>query len=134
MKNIREEKGLTYGIYSSVASMIRDSYLVIGADVNKENRELTVEEIKKEMQVLRTKAIESTEFETARNHFIGSLQSEITTPFAHADKIKNIILNKLPSDYYQALLHRIDSLSSADLLATAQKYFHEDSFFEVTVG
>jgi predicted Zn-dependent peptidase len=134
MKNIREEKGLTYGIYSSVATLMHDGYLSIGADVNKENRELTVEEIKKEMRALRTKQIGSDELETARNHFIGSFQSEISTPFANADKIKTIILNELPADYYQVLLQTMDTLTSDDLQATAQKYFDEESFFEVTVG
>jgi len=134
MKNIREEKGLTYGIYSSVATFMHDCYLTIGADVNKENRELTVEEIKKEMHKLRTIEIGQDELITARNHFIGGFQSEITTPFAHADKIKNIILNELPANYYQTLLQKMDGLTSTDLLETARAYFDEESFFEVIAG
>lgn len=134
MKNIREEKGLSYGIYSSIHTLNNDSYLVIGSDVNKENLELTFDEIRKEMVELRTNKIDTDELETARNHFIGSLQSEITTPFAHADKLKNIILFNLPADYYQKLIKRLDTLSAVDLLNTANKYFNEDSFHEVAVG
>ena len=37
MKNIREEKGFTYGIYSSLNSFVRDGMFMVGADVNQSN-------------------------------------------------------------------------------------------------
>ncbi len=134
MKNIREEKGLTYGINSSVAALKHASYLMIGTDVNKQNAALAIQEIRNEMSNLCNELISATELETARNHFIGSLQSEITTPFAHADKIKNLMLFSLPSDYYQQLIYKIDALSSADLRTAANTYLDPKTFATVTVG
>jgi zinc protease len=134
MKNIREEKGLTYGIYASYNTLQNKQYMVIGADVNKENLELTFVEIKKELKRLYTEPVPNDELEIARNHFIGSLQSEMTTPFAHADKLKSSILFNLPEGFYQNLILRIDQLTTDDLLETAALYFDQDSFFEVAVG
>lgn len=134
MKNIREDKGYTYGIHSSLNTLHHKSYLVMGADVNKENLEPTFQEIRKELKQLRTEAIPDEELDTARNHFIGSLQSEMTTPFAHADKIKNILLFNLPEQFYQNLIRRVDQLTAEELVQTAQQYFSEESFFEVAVG
>jgi zinc protease len=134
MKNIREDKGLTYGIYSSIHTLMQDNYLSIGADVNKENLEMTFDEIRKELKRLRSELISPDELETARNHFIGSLQAEITTPFSHADKFKNIMIYSLPQDFYNRLIHRIDTISSKDLINTAEAYFHEESFYEIAVG
>ena len=134
MKNIREEKGLSYGISSSVHTMIRGNHMVIGADVNRENLELTFDEIRKELKRLRTEKIGSSELETARNHFIGSLQLEITTSFAHADKVKNILVFNLPNDYYQNLISRVDAITAEELKQVADKYFSEDSFIEIAVG
>lgn len=134
MKNIREEKGLSYGISSSLHALKHDSYLMIGADVNRENTTLTFEEIGKELKRLRTEPIDAEELETARNHFTGSLQSEITTSFAHADKIKTILLYNLPPGHYQNMIRRIDAITADDLLHTASTYFKEDSFIEVAVG
>ncbi|SKC38756.1 M16 family metallopeptidase [Ohtaekwangia koreensis] len=134
MKNIREEKGLSYGIYSSLHTLQQDNYTVIGADVNNENLDLTFEEIRKELKRLRTELIDEEELEIARNHFIGSLQAEITTPFAHADKIKNIYLFGVQKDYYQNLINSIDSIQREELIAIAAQYFSEDKFIEVAVG
>ena len=134
MKNIREEKGLSYGISSSLHALKNDSYLVIGADVNQENLELTFDEIRKELNRLRTESISEDELNTARNHFIGSLQLEITTSFAHADKIKNIILFNLSPGHYQNMIQRAVSITAEDLTLVANKYFAEDSFLEIAVG
>ncbi|HMV07409.1 MAG TPA: pitrilysin family protein [Cyclobacteriaceae bacterium] len=134
MKNIREEKGLTYGISSSVAALKRASYITVGTDVNKENREIAMQEIKNEMTALCDVIVGKNELEISRNHFIGSLQSEITTPFAHADKIKNLTLFGLPADYYQQLIHKIDALTAADLQQAANTYLSPQSFTTVAVG
>jgi zinc protease len=134
MKNIREEKGLTYGISASIHALKHDSYLAIGADVNKENINLTFEEIRKELKILRTTNIPLSELETTRNHFIGSLQSEITNPFAHADKIKTIKLFDLSPDYYQQMITSIEKITAASVIEISEKYFDESNFYEVAVG
>lgn len=134
MKNIREEKGLTYGISASLQGMKHDSYLVIGADVNLENTELTFEEVAKELRRLRTELISADELETARNHFIGSLQSEMTTPFAHAEKIKSINLYGLKRDHYQNMISSIDAITPSQIAEISEHYFHEHSIVRVAVG
>lgn len=134
MKNIREEKGLTYGIYSSVTALKNESFISVGTDVNKENSALALQEINNEMTDLCTTLVSPSELEIARNHFIGSLQGEITTPFAHADKIKNLLLFGLPENYYQELVNTIDTLIPHDLREAANRYLNPEGFSTVTVG
>ncbi|HTF21676.1 MAG TPA: insulinase family protein, partial [Chryseolinea sp.] len=134
MKNIREEKGLTYGIHASLHALKHDSYLAIGADFDKENIELTIAEIKKELRKLREEPIDANELETARSRFVGGLQSELTTSFEHAEKIKTIVLFGLDNSYYNNLIERIEKVSAADLQKTGERYFSEDSFLEIAVG
>jgi zinc protease len=134
MKNIREEKGLTYGIYASLQPLQSESFILIGADVNRENVDLTLEEIHKELRILREENVSETELETAKNHFIGSLRSEITTPFAHADKIKTVILSKLPSDFYQNLIHTVNDMTPEMVRDISAEYLHEDTFSSISVG
>ncbi|MEJ1241231.1 pitrilysin family protein [Chryseolinea sp. T2] len=134
MKNIREEKGLTYGISSSLSMALHGNHFVIGADVNLENVQLAFGEIRKEMKRLREEAIDPGELEIARNHFIGSLQLEITTSFAHADKVKNIKIFGLPDTYYQQLIHRIDAISAEYLMEVANRHFQEEQLLQIAVG
>lgn len=134
MKNIREDKGLTYGIHASVHIMVRDSYMVIGTDVNRENTKVARAEIGKELDRLCSEEIPSEELETARHHFIGSLQAELATPFAHADKIRNIALYDLGNKHYANLINKIARLSAADLIAIANQYFLKASFIEASAG
>jgi zinc protease len=134
MKNIREEKGLSYGISSTVQALKNDCFVSIGADVNKTNRSLATKEIKLELDKLCSHKIKQEEIDTARYHFIGSLQSELSTPFAHAEKIKNILLHNLPIDFYQKMINRISTISDTDLRSVAEKHFASEDFTEVAVG
>lgn len=134
MKNIREEKGLTYGIYSSVNSLQHDAFFVVGADVNKTNRDLAVEEIRKEIRQLREVEIGEDELEIARNHYLGALQLEVANPFSLTDKYRDIFTNQLPHDYYSRIFREISSMESSELMRLANEYIHEDSLCTVTVG
>ncbi|GHM99672.1 peptidase M16 [Cytophagales bacterium WSM2-2] len=134
MKNIREEKGLTYGIYSSINPFRNDCLFSIGADVGKDKLELAISEIKKELRTLSEASISDEELTTARNHLLGSLQLEVANPFSSFDKIKNLRLNNLEKDYYASLFSVIQSLTSEDLQSMAKKYFASNDFHEVAVG
>jgi predicted Zn-dependent peptidase len=134
MKNIREEKGLTYGIHSSIHIMKRDTYLLIGADVNKENTDIALEEVRKELERVSNEPIPADELEVARRHFIGGLQSDLSTPFAHADKIRTMVLYELPMDHYANLIKEIDRMSASDLLERAGTFFQKDTYIEVSAG
>lgn len=133
MKNLREDKGLTYGISSSLNSLRYESLVLIGTDVNKENRELAIDEIRNEIKLLKSQ-INAEELELAKRHFIGSMQGEIASPFSIMSKIKNIELNQLPEDFYQNLIDKIDGLGGNDLIDVARKYYDEESLTQVTVG
>jgi len=134
MKNIREEKGLTYGIYSSIPVLVNSGYFVIGADVMKQNKDLAIQEIYKELKLLRTQLPTGSEMEILRNYLLGTFQSEISTPFSLAEKFKEIHLYGLGYKFYDKLFTTIKNCKPSDITSTAEKYFHEDSMLSVAVG
>jgi predicted Zn-dependent peptidase len=134
MKNIREEKGLTYGIYSSLNPFRYDCLFSIGADVDKTNVELTINEIKKEIESLNIQPVSEDELDIAKNHLLGSLQLEMANPFSTLDKIKSIRLNQLGKEYYRNLFEAIKSATPEALQTTAQAYFNTGDFHQVAVG
>jgi zinc protease len=134
MKNIREEKGLTYGIYSSLHHFLNDGFWLIGAEVNRQNAAQAIEEIRFEIKALQNDLVSQDELEVARNYFIGSWQSENSTLFSVAEKIQSIHLHGLPEDYYTHLLEYLRQISPAQIQVAANTYFDTSDLIEVQVG
>ena len=134
MKNIREDKGYTYGIHANLVTQWQDGYMVIGTDVKKEFTSNTIREIYKEMRILKTVLIEEEELNSVKNYLIGSFISSLTTPFALADKFKTIYFNSVDYSFYDNYLNTIKHISPEEILETANKYFNFDAMLEVVVG
>ena len=134
MKNIREEKGLTYGISSNLALFGQAGYFVIGTDVKREFTQQTIDEIHKEIKILQTELIAVDELEVVKNYMVGSFAGSLNTPFDIADRYKVIFSENLPLDFYNNYLPNIQQISDEMLLEAANKYLAVDSLFEIVVG
>ena len=134
MKNIREEKGYTYGIHAAVANFIHAGYMIIGTDVKKSFTKATIEEIHKEINTLQTVAVPNEELETVKNYMLGTFQSSITTPFSLADKFKAIHFYGLDYQFYRDYLSAVKSVNQEDILRLSQQHLQTDSFSQVVVG
>jgi len=131
MRNIREEKGLTYGIHSSLQSLVHSTWISISAEVNSVNADLALDEIRKELDNL--KEIGNEELELAKNHFIGSLQNDITTIFSASERTKDLILNGLPLDFFETLIQSIDAFSKETLYLICFAHLSEKNFSSISV-
>jgi predicted Zn-dependent peptidase len=134
MQNIREEKGYTYGIYSSLINQKSGAHLVIGTDVKKQFVDETLVEIRKEMTRLQHEPVKEEELRTVINYIKGAYLSGITTPFSIAEKFKTIHFYDLESDYYDRLFDRLDAVTPEPLQRAAQQFFNPDEMTEVVVG
>ncbi len=131
MKNIREEKGLTYGISSSIQHHLKASILIISADVNSDNSDIALREIEKELESI--SSVNDSELEIVKNHLIGSIQNDITTVFAAGEKIKSSILYNLPENFYQKLILDISKIETPDLIPICSMYLNPKEFTTVVV-
>lgn len=134
MKNIREDKGFTYGIYSRLVKQAQAKYMTIATDVNKEFMPDTLKEVYKEIDILQTSLIESKELETVRNYMLGSLANSVSTCFDLSELFKSIHFNNWDYSFYKKYVERIKNISPEEIKTTAQKYFALDTFTEVVVG
>jgi len=134
MKNIREEKGLTYGISSNLALFGQAGYFVIGTDVKREFTQQTIDEIYKEIKILQIELITGDELEVVKNYMVGSFAGSLNTPFDIADRYKVIFTENLPLDFYKNYIPNIQQISDIMLLEAANKYLAVDSLFEIIVG
>lgn len=134
MKNIREEKGFTYGISSNMPSFRRDGYFLIGTDVNKENTQQTLDEIRKEIRILQTEPASADELETVKNYMAGEFVGSLNTPFEIADRYKVILLDDLPTDFLTTYIQRVRAVTPIDVMEMATHYLADGDLREVIVG
>lgn len=134
MKNIREDKGYTYGIYSHLYSLNNDGYFNIGTEVNGENEQATLEEIFKEIGKLQTELVDKTELETVKNYMAGSFAGSLSSTFAIMDKFKSVHYQGKNMSFYENYLDNIYTVSSADINEMINKHLKTDSFYTFIAG
>ena len=134
MQNIREEKGYTYGIYSSLQSFRKATFVAIGTDVNAEVTQNTLQEVYKEIDILQNEKVREDELQKVKNYLIGSLAANVTTPFAQMDLFKEIHLHHLGYGFYENYIDRINAVSAEDVLDIMQKYYQKSDLVEVIAG
>jgi predicted Zn-dependent peptidase len=134
MKNIREEKGLTYGIYSAIEAYPNDACWYIDTEMNNDLCEHGIEEIYKEVKLLRTEKIGEDELRVAKNYLLGSFLRSIDGPFSLADRFKILKNYTLEYSYYYEYIEIIKNSTADKLIDLANKYLNEDTFTKVIVG
>jgi zinc protease len=134
MKNLREEKGFTYGIHSSLVHHLQDSYWVVGTDVKKEFASDAFREIKHEFARLKEDPVDSDELNMVCNYLKGNFLSGIETSFSLAEKFKNIHFFNLGYQHYDDYLHILQTISASRIQELANLYLNEEGFRLVMVG
>ena len=134
MKNIREDKGYTYGIYSMIDSFQKESYFYISADVGKDFIQLTIDEIYKEIETLKREPIDQSELEMVKNYLLGQSLHLIDGPFATAKLVKSLIAKNRDLEDYNRSIEIIKSIGSKEIQELAEQYFIKDNLTTVLVG
>jgi predicted Zn-dependent peptidase len=134
MQNLREEKGLTYGVHSNVVGYKTDGYFVIGTDIKKSDAQQALDEIQKEIKRMQVEPVSEDELQTVKNYMLGSFVNTLTTPFAIVDKSKSILLNNLSGDFYQRYFSSVKNATPQQLMDVASKYLQAEDLVEVVGG
>jgi zinc protease len=124
MANIREDKGYTYGIGSGIASLKHAGYFYISTEVGAEVTKNTLEEIYKEIALLRNELVTEDELETVKSYMLGNILRSIDGPFALAEKFKSVFEYGLDYSYYNNYIKAIKNIQPIDLKNLANQYLH----------
>ena len=124
MTNIREDKGLTYGITAALYGYHDRGYLIVSTETDCANTREVITETVAEIERLKDPASFSPdEVERLRNFFLSNLASVLDSPFQRMDFLQNNIIAGTPTDYF-ALQHSAIRATTAETIAeTARRYF-----------
>jgi predicted Zn-dependent peptidase len=134
MSNIREEKGYTYGIHSSIVSFPSGSYLDISSEVGKEVRQATFDEIEKEMKLMQTELVDENELETVKNYMSGKILRGVDGSIRFSETLKSLLLHEQDESYIHHLLKNIRQTTAEDVLRVCKQYLNFDEMYKVSVG
>jgi zinc protease len=132
--NIREDKGYTYSPRSSANPLKQHGYFSVSAAVRNDVVAASLTEIFYEMDKLRSLPVPEAELADAQNYLTGVFSMGLATQQGLLSQFSTVELNELPADYLETYREKIQALTSADLLATARKYFDSANMQIVVVG
>ncbi len=134
MKNLREEKGYTYGINSSVNSLDLSGFKVISTEVGTENTAKAIDEIYGEIRLLQTRPVEYDELSIVKNYILGDMVRMFDGPFAMAESFKGVWEFGLDITYYQQLADKINSITPDEIMSIANTYYKTEDLYEIVSG
>ncbi|HAK00282.1 MAG TPA: peptidase M16, partial [Bacteroidales bacterium] len=134
MQNIRQQKGLTYGIYSGLTPLLHDGIFVIRAQTSNQEVPIALQEIYEEIECLRTQPPSTIELENLRCYIAGRLMRSFDGPFALAERLKESLVFGLKYNYYQQALNTLNSISPEEISNMAYVYLNPADMIETVVS
>ena len=122
--NLREDKGWTYGSYSSISESYKTKGLVLAqAQVKNEVTDSAAVELLIELDKMRDKLVTDEELMSTKAKYTGNFVMSLENPATIAGFARNIITQDLPEDYYNSFLENINNVTKEDVQNAAQTYF-----------
>lgn len=134
MKNIREDKGFTYGISSWISTQRKATGFLIRTEVGSEVTQQALKEIQSELNLLCNEKVSDDELTLVKNYLTGTYTRSLDGVFHQAEKFLITLENKLGMKYFEDSLAAFNSITREELLLLAQKYLNPDSMLTVVVG
>jgi hypothetical protein len=134
-KNLREDKGYTYGAYSRLgSSRYGVSKFNASAKVRNVVTDSAVVEFLYEIKRIRTEPVDPQTLKDAKAKYVGNFVMALERPQTVANYALNIKRNNLPDDFYANYLENINQVSVEDVQRVADKYVSLDQARIIVVG
>ena len=133
--NLREDKGYTYGAYTSLGNdKYAPSRFTASAEVRNMVTDSSVVEILKELEYINTKPVTEKELKTTKALYAGNFIMALEDPQTIARYALNIEKEDLPKDFYKSFLEKLENVSKTDVELAAKKYFNINNARVIVVG
>ena len=134
MKNIREDKGFTYGIGSALAETGGSGYFIIGSEVGIQHRQPTLNEVQKELETLCSIQMEQNELNLVKNYLLGQMLKSADGPYAMMDLFLSVDAYSLDMDFYNQYIERIHQIDTNQIKSISNKHLQWETMSVVSAG
>jgi zinc protease len=132
--NIRENKGYTYGAYSSVGARKQRGAFEAEAEVRTDVTAPSLEEFFYELDRIRNVKVSAKELQDAKNYLAGSFQLGLESQTGLASRLLERRLYDLPDNYLEAYVGKVLAVNPEDIRRVARKHIDLDNIIICVVG
>lgn len=134
MRNIREDKGYTYGIHSYIDTMQHHGFWGLSTAVHQDHTQATCAEIAKEINHLKEELVTQEELNILKSYLTGELLGCFEDFSASVYRLENLYMHHLDLHYYHRLYEAIQHITPITIQQTAQKYLGPADLHQVIIG
>ncbi len=134
MREVREKRGLVYGVYSYFEPLEVSGPFVITLQTRADQTEQALDVVHRVMKEMAAGNISHTALRAAKDHLIGGFAHRIDSNGKRVALMSMIGYYSLPLDYLQRWTDRIEAVSLAQVKEAAGRYLRVSSWSTVIVG
>ncbi len=132
--NLREDKGYTYGSYSSLSADELVGRFNASAEVRNEVTDSAIVQMLYELEQMKNGNVSEEELELAKNSIAGRFSRSLEQPQTVANFATNLARYNLPEDYYNTYIQKVQAVTVDDVQAMANKYLKTENAYITVVG
>lgn len=133
-EEVREKRGLTYGIYSGLSEMNHSATLSIGTATRNEMARDVMTITKDVMSDMAASGITGKELKDAKSYLIGSVPLQLTSTDRISATLMGLLSEDLPVDYMEQRAAAIEKLTLDDVLRVSRKILSAPHVKIILVG
>lgn len=134
MEEIREKRGLTYGIYSGIQNYRHADALSISTSTKNESAKELMDVIAQEMKNISTTPLEAQELQDAKSYLTGSVPLALSSTDKIAGIMTELQVEDLPSDYLDIYAEKINAVTADDIQRVAARLLDPAKMTVIMVG
>lgn len=124
-KRVREEKGLTYGGYSTLVMNDKSDIIIAGVSATKDNFEQILKLFRQEWEKIAKNGFEAKELEQAKNYLKASYNLRFASIAGIAEMLAIMQKDNLGIEFLQKRNEYVENVSLEQLNKAAKKYFSQ---------
>ena len=133
-RDLREEKGYTYGLTARESAQKLGGVCYLGGSVRADATGQAVRDLLAEVEALRATPVPAPELDDAKNSMALALPAEFATVAGIAGKLADEVVFGLPDDWWSWYAERVRSVRAEDVQRVARRYLDPARMVTVMVG
>ncbi len=134
MNQVREQRGLSYSVYSAFAPGLDAGAFTIGLQTRPDQADEAVRVARQVLADFVANGPTAEELQAAKDNLIGGFALRLDSNRKLLGNVANIAWNNLPLDYLEHWTARVAAVTAADIRAAFQRVLQPDRMVTVIVG